>query len=232
MVKSKLLWTLSSLVAVVVGIQWYLRNIWFFRDPQRQPPNVSNAIVSPADGQVVYIKQVKSGDVVSNKLGEKIPLPEITKYEVGSDSGWLIGIYMSPLDVHFNYAPLDGKVSVIRHYQARINLPMVDLWEYVRLTWLRQWVDLFGKKWHFENERSTIFLQSECGNVAVVEIADKFVNKIETFVKEGDQVKIGQKVSFIKRGSQVDLFIPKTDLVWHVKVGEHVSGAETILATW
>jgi phosphatidylserine decarboxylase len=36
--------------------------------------------------------------------------------------------------------------------------------------------------------------------VALVEIADKFVNKITTYVQEGQSVKPAQKLSFIERG--------------------------------
>lgn len=232
MVRKNVLISILMVGAAGLGSYWYFRNVWFFRDPKRKAPEGDNIIIAPADGQVVYIKPVKDGKVVSNKLGEAISIPEITKMYKGDSDGWLIGIYMSPLDVHFNYAPVDGHIDSIYHYQAKTNLPMVDLWEYVKITWLRQWVDLFSKKWHFENERSTVVVNSELGTIAMVEIADKFVNKIETFVREGDNVKKGQKISFIKRGSQVDLFIPKKDLSWHVTVGQHVVGAETILANW
>lgn len=220
------------LIIVVFSGVYFLRNIWFYRDPKRATPQKQGLIVSPADGKVIYIKKVKNGKVVSEKLGEKIEISEITKERLGDrpKDGWLIGIYMSPLDVHYNYSPIAAKVEGIVHTQAKVNLPMVDFWEYVKLTYLRRGVDLFAKRFHLENERNTIFLRNDSISMIVVEIADKFVNKINCFIKEGDELGTGQKLSFIERGSQVDLFILDENIDIKVKFGEQVYGAETVLA--
>lgn len=210
----------------------FLQRIWFFRDPVRLTPSEDDLLISPCDGQVVYIRRVKNGEIVSDKLGQRIKVSEITHAEWPEGStpgeGWLIGIYMSPLDVHFNYAPLSGKITGIVHNQAKLNLPMVDLWEYIQLTYLRRAVDLFGKRYALENERQTVFIEGRV-KVAMVEIADKFVNKISTYVREGDALRAGQKVSFIERGSQVDLFI-FGDVDFLVSVGDQVYGAQTPIA--
>ena len=137
---------------------------------------------------------------------------------------------MSPLDVHFNYAPISGSVDRIVHTQTNLNLPMVDLWEYIQLTYLRKAVDLFAKRYELENERQTIFMHNERVSLAMVEIADKFVNKISTYVSEGERTRSGQKVSFIERGSQVDLVLFGEDFEFLAKVGDQVYGALTPLA--
>lgn len=233
MVKVSLIIIALLIVFIASGI-YFLRNIWFYRDPQRTSPTKPGVIVAPADGKVIYIKKVKDGEVVSKKLGEKIKISEITKYESrkGSKDGWLIGIYMSPLDVHYNYAPIPGNIEEIVHTQAAVNLPMVDLWEYINLVYLRRGVDLFAKRFHFANERNTIFLKNEDLSIVVVEIADKFVNKINCFVKKGDQLEIGDKLSFIERGSQADVVIFREDIEIKVQFGDQVYGGETILAEY
>jgi phosphatidylserine decarboxylase len=222
---------ISLLVFLLIAfLAWaYLRYVWFFRDPSRKPEATENAIISPADGKIVYIKKFKGGEVFSSKKGEKVKLEEIAKFDLKGE-GWLIGIYMSPLDVHYNYSPIGGKVEKIFHHQAKLNLPMVDLWEYFKLTCLRKAVDLFDKKFHLENERMSFYLKGDDLEVVVVEIADKFVNKIEKFVEEGNEVKAGEKISFIRRGSQVDILIFKRDLEIKVKFGEQVYGGQTVLA--
>jgi len=42
----------------------------------------------------------------------------------------------------------------------------------------------------------------------VVQIADQQVNKIDCSVGVGDSVAAGDKIGMIRRGSQVDLFVP------------------------
>lgn len=229
-----MLWLLLFLIFALILTYVYLRKVWFYRDPLRQPEATGRVIVSPCDGKVVYLRRIEKGEVKSEKKGEVIRVREITKADFdNSESGWLIGIYMSPLDVHYNYAPIEGKVEKIVYYPSKTNLPMVDLWEYLNLTYLRRAVNLFSHRFHLENERNTIFINREGEiRVATVEIADKFVSKINCFVKEGDFLKLGQKISFIDRGSQVDLVIFKEDLHWRVKFGDQVYGGKTVLAEY
>ena len=234
----KFLRVLLPIAAVWAAVLFFLQRIWFFRDPVRVTPADASLLISPCDGQVVYIRRVQDGKITAEKLGQHISVSEITHAEwpegTAPGNGWLIGIYMSPLDVHFNYAPLDARVSGIVHNGAKLNLPMVDLWEYVQLTYLRRAVDLFAKRYALENERQTVFLEGRLGGrplkVAMVEIADKFVNKISTFVLVGEDVRRGQKVSFIERGSQVDLFLFAEDVEFLVGVGDQVYGAQTPIA--
>ncbi|AFZ69230.1 phosphatidylserine decarboxylase [Deinococcus peraridilitoris] len=225
---------LLPLALVWGAVVWFLQRVWFYRDPVRITPQDEANIISPCDGQVVYLRRIEDGVIHSEKLGQVIRVEEITHAEWPAAStpgrGWLIGIYMSPLDVHFNYAPIAGQISGIYHTGAKANLPMVDLWEYVQLTWLRRAVDLFAKRYALENERQTVFIEGRI-KIAMVEIADKFVNKIRTYIEVGDTVRPGQKVSFIERGSQVDLFLFSEDLEFHVGVGDQVYGGQTVLAT-
>ncbi len=211
----------------------YFRKVWFFRCPVREAPQDSNIIVSPADGRIMYIRRLKGNRVVSNKIGEDIELHEITQLENRNiDGGWLIGIYMTPFDVHYNYAPIDGTVEEIAHFQGRLNLPMVDLWEYINFTLLRRAVNLFSRKFHFTNERMTMRFNGKKIVVYAVLIADKFVNKIKTFVNSGDPVHISQQVSFIGRGSQVDIVIPDSSVSIEVKEGMRVYGGRTIVGRY
>ena len=208
----------------------FLRRVWFYRDPERRAEREGEGLIlAPADGRVVYVKKVEAGELYAEKLGEKIPLPEITGCEYESKDGWAIGIYMSPLDVHFNYCPLPGVVENIHRVSARVNLPMLDLWEYIRVVWLRGMVDMFARKYHLENERNTIFM--DCGGIklAIVLIADKFVAKIKCFVEPGQKIGYSHKVGFIERGSQVDLVIFAENVEFEVGVNQQVYGGKTVI---
>src|SRR5437868_1578009 len=58
----------------------------FYRDPERTAPASENAIVSPADGVVIYVRRSKGGMLpVSTKHGHRQPLVELTKTPFRSD---------------------------------------------------------------------------------------------------------------------------------------------------
>jgi phosphatidylserine decarboxylase len=239
-----MLWFVAIAATVVVVLTTlYLLNrfVWFYRDPVRTPESAdSRAIISPADGQIVYIKRFTDGAVASEKLGRKIELTEIAELpQTRGRSGWIVGIYMSPFDVHFNYAPVAGRVTAQRYRKADANLPMVDLSEYIRIAFLRRPFDNFAAAFHLENERNTVVIEpsadaSAAGqpDIAVVEIADKYVNKIDILAKEGDELKVGSKLGFIKRGSQVDVIVFDSDIDWTARFGQQVYGGQTLLGRW
>lgn len=64
--------------------------VFFFRNPQRITPGDENAVVSPADGVVIYL-----GNARENHLDE-----EMMK----------ISIFMSVFNVHINRVPVSGRV--------------------------------------------------------------------------------------------------------------------------
>lgn len=225
---------LAPFALIWAAVLWFLQKVWFYRDPVRITPSDPQLVISPCDGQVVYIRRIEDGTIYSEKLGERIDVQEITKADwptgekVGE--GWLVGIYMSPLDVHYNYAPITAKITGIVHTQTGRNLPMVDLWEYIQLTYLRKAVDLFAKRYELENERQTVFLENDTLKLAMVEIADKFVDKISTYVEVGERARVGQKISFIERGSQVDLVFLGDNVDFLIGVGQQVYGGLTPIA--
>jgi len=73
---------------------------FFFRDPIRQPPQDSDALLSPADGKVVKIQNVESYP------GFRSPVT-------------MISIFLSLLDVHLTRAPASGVVKEIEYRPGR-----------------------------------------------------------------------------------------------------------------
>ena len=188
------------------------------RDPDHtNTAQEPKAIRSPVYGRVAYIKKVANGQILTEKLGEPIPIKDITKEDWPADrpdgDGWLIGIAMTGLDVHFQYAPMPGQVGTIKHFSCGHNLPMFDFWEYVRITYFRKAVQLFARKYTFDNERQTMWITGSEAKVGLVLIADKFIDKITTFATEGQQMNGGGKLSFIGRGKpgrRGDLRLPRS----------------------
>lgn len=185
----------------------------FFRDPERQPPDDASAIVSPADGEVLYVRESHDGMLpVATKHGRWYPLHELTRTPLRARNACVIGIGMSFLDVHVNRAPVAGRVVLRRHFPGRFG-------------------SLRRPEMVFANERATTVIERDDLQVAVVQIASRLVRQIVGFVREGDEVARGQRLGVIRLGSQVDLVIPaRPDLRVAVRAGDRVTAGESIVA--
>ncbi|MCX8034414.1 MAG: phosphatidylserine decarboxylase family protein [Thermodesulfovibrio sp.] len=84
---------LSLKPLAIVCLVFCLFFIYFFRDPERIPPDFPNFLVSPADGKVIMIRQG----------GNTLCPHNYTE----------ISIFMSPFDVHVNRIPFDGIIKEI-----------------------------------------------------------------------------------------------------------------------
>ena len=219
---------IAALTLLSIGVAlyalYYFLNVTFFRYPARiYPPGAE--VISPADGKVLYIKEVKEGEIpLCEKNGDKIPLDEMLKEKCPRE-GILIGIYLSLLDVHFQRSPIDGKVISTYHYKNGFN------YSFARMLFRK----IFGiKPWHqgckhlSHNERNTAHIKGDY-DCYVVQIADKVVNRIECYVKKGDAVMKGQKYGLIKMGSQVDLFIAGATMkdLAPLEIGARIYGGQT-----
>ncbi len=84
----------TAIIVLVVVFFGFTLN--FFRDPHRNSPHDDNAILSPADGTVVLIKDVDEPEFL------KVPAVQVS-------------IFMSPMDVHVNRFPISGTVGFFRY---------------------------------------------------------------------------------------------------------------------
>lgn len=71
----------------------------FFRDPERIVPNKSKIVVSPADGRILFVKEVFDDKFLKSKAK-------------------LVSIFMSPLNVHVNRIPISGKVEYVNYIKG------------------------------------------------------------------------------------------------------------------
>jgi phosphatidylserine decarboxylase len=185
----------------------------FYRDPERTPPQDDEAIVSPADGRVVYVRQVRQGLLpVSTKHGRPQMLDELTRTPLKSDDAIVIGIALSLLDVHVNRAPIAGRVTLQRHFRGSFG-------------------SLRRPEMVFQNERSTTVIERPGLQVAVVLIASRLVRRIVSYVSPGDDLELAQRIGVIRFGSQVDVVLPAADgLHVNVEPGQRVTAGESVIA--
>jgi phosphatidylserine decarboxylase len=80
----------------IVSLVFALFCTWFFRDPERRSAADSRALLSPADGTVIDIREVQ----------EPLYLKTMVKR---------VSIFMSVFSVHVNRAPMKGMIDFV-HY--------------------------------------------------------------------------------------------------------------------
>ena len=81
-----------------------------------------------------------------------------------------------------------------------------------------------------ENERQSIALETPDGaRLAVVQIAGLVARRIVCTLREGQQLRAGERFGLIRFGSRVDVFLPD-GVAPLVAVGQRAVGGETVLA--
>jgi phosphatidylserine decarboxylase len=159
----------------------------FFRDPDRAIPAVVNGVLAPADGRVMSVE-----DAVDPFVGPAVR----------------VAIFLSPLDVHVNRAPIAGVVADTAYTPGRF----VAAWDPAAEA----------------NERCAVRLQGEHARVTVVQIAGVVARRIVCRVGSGDKLAAGERFGMIRFGSRTDCYMPRTTEIT-VRVGESVRGGQTVI---
>lgn len=190
--------------------------LWrFFRDPERTPPNDENAILSPADGMVIYVKRIEEGEIpFSEKKGRKYLLTDFAQADALPRAGYLIGISMNFLDVHVNRAPISGKVKSLKRIKGLF-------------------ISLRAKEAILQNERMVSIIDNGHFKVGIVQIASRLVRRIVTYMREGYEVQKGERIGAIRFGSQVDLILPDLpSLRIEAVCGDKVNAGVSVIASF
>lgn len=149
--------------------------------------------------------------VIAPADGKVVVIEQTTEGEYFKDKRIQISIFMSPLNVHANWYPVSGRIKYLRYH--------------------------FGKylvAWHpkasTQNERTSIVIERENKTAIMVkQIAGALAKRIVYYPHEGDMIRQGSELGFIKFGSRVDVLIPLNSKVI-VSLNEKVTGGVTILA--
>jgi len=180
-------------VVFLASIAVYLLMVNFFRYPIRYfEDDTEKVAVAPADGKVVVIE-------------------EVDEHEYFHDRRLMISIFMSPLNVHANWYPVDGVVKKVEHHNGRF---------------MNAWLP----KASTENERSTIVIETPEGvEVLARQVAGAMARRIVTYAQAGEECYIDEHMGFIKFGSRVDVYLPLGTEVC-VTMGQSTTGNQTVIA--
>jgi phosphatidylserine decarboxylase len=222
----------AVIVALLLGAGFlFWRHIWFFRDPPRTVPALPG-LLSPADGTVVYVRRVAPGEpVVSIKRNLAATIEDLVRTDV-EGTKLVIGIFMSPFNVHYNRAPLTATIDFIQHHPSwGKNRNMAPMHRRI----LMGRAPFYAGSVHIvQNERTVTRFLARYRDAElpyyVVQIGARTVNGIDSYFRPGEEVARGQTFGMIRVGSQVDLIVPwraKFEIL--VQPGEKVRAGETVL---
>jgi phosphatidylserine decarboxylase len=176
----------------IVAVTFWSLVISFFRVPKLNSPTGDDLVIAPAEGKIVVIEQTHEGEYLNE---ERIQ----------------ISIFMSPLNVHVNRAPVGGKISYYKYHPGK---------------YLVAW----HPKSSSQNERTSIGFETPSGTTLLMrQIAGAVARRIAFYKKVSDNVCAADEVGFIRFGSRVDVFLPLNAEI-KVKIGDMTVGGETILA--
>jgi len=192
----------AAVIALALGWHWAgaivllcgLAVAAFFRDPERSTANSSTErlVLSGADGTVSDVAEM--------------PLPD----GAAGERYHRVSVFMSPLNVHVNRAPVAGEIMSIRHTPGAFHAAFRD----------------YASE---QNERNLIVMSDARGRQhAMMQIAGYLARRIVCHLHPHDTVRCGERIGLIMFGSRVDHFIPP-DYRVVVKVGERVRAGESII---
>ncbi len=179
---------IATVSLIVYGIM-----VNFFRCPIRLfEQDTEKVVVAPADGKVVVIE-------------------EVDENEYFHDRRLMISIFMSLVNVHANWYPVDGVVKKVWHQNGRF---------------MKAWLP----KASTDNERSAVIIETPEGvEVMARQIAGAMARRIVTYAEPGEECFIDEHMGFIKFGSRVDVYLPLGTEVM-VEMGQLTTGNQTVIA--
>jgi phosphatidylserine decarboxylase len=80
------------------------------------------------------------------------------------------------------------------------------------------------------NERLEILLKTNLGNISIVEMTGAIARRIVPYIDVGQNLSKGEKLSLIRFGSRVDLFLPASSVDILVRKGDRLKGGVTRIA--
>lgn len=208
-----LLKTLGLLLLLCIICFWLFYQFRFLRNPERLPNENPNLIISPAYGEVsAIIKRYWVDDVPVEKKYAKTFLTQTS--DMGS-WGYLINIMMTPLDIHYQRAPIES--TLIKQ-------------EYVPGKFLNAVTDPSSLTAHFENERNEMTFETWDGfRYKIIQIAGFLARRIHSHVEIDQQVTSAETIGLISLGSQVSILLPP-EVILDIEVWQRVVDGVTVIA--
>jgi phosphatidylserine decarboxylase len=188
----------AAVTALLLVLGWWLAAIpfalvtafmaFFFRDPRREPPIDPQVVVAPADGRVTRVQRVEEGN---------------------QQSPTLVSIFLSPLDVHINRAPIAGEITNVAYTRGKFLMAT-------------------NQNASLVNEQNALTIRGEQITVVCKQIAGILARRIICWKQAGELVSLGERFGLIKFSSRTDILLPpQVEVLVHE--GARVRGGVTVI---
>ena len=153
-----------------------------------------------------YIRRGEQDKVYSPAYGRVMSIKR------REDNTLYIAIFLSPLDIHYQFFPVSGRVKDI-NYDATGKFELA-----------------YELNKSNDNEKCIHVINNKHGDFIVYQIAGYLVRRISHYDKVGDTVDSGECMGLIHFGSRVDIIIPKaSSFKLYVKEGDYMSGSQSLI---
>jgi phosphatidylserine decarboxylase len=165
----------------------------FYRDFERAIPEGDGLVLAPADGRITDVVQVEEKEYLGGRALR-------------------IGIFLSPLNVHVNRAPLAGTVEKVVRTPGKM-------------------LKAYDPRAIDENESALLGIKTDAGlRVGIRQVTGALARRIVCAAQPGQRLERGERYGMIKLGSRTELLLPAdASFECAVKVGDMVAGGVTVL---
>ena len=153
--------------------------------------------------------------VLSPGHGKVDVIDETTETEFIGGPCKRISIFLSVIDIHVQHAPISAQIVYLKHKPGKF---------------------LSATKAHSADHNENVLVgfastEQPGQKIGLRLIAGLIARRIVPFVREGDTVERGDRISLIQFGSRCDLYLPLQAKI-QIKLGDRVKGGETIVASF
>jgi phosphatidylserine decarboxylase len=122
-----------------------------------------------------------------------------------------VSVFLNVFNVHVNRVPVGGMVTKIIYKPGKF-------------------LSANAAEASEENERNSVVVKTADGvEIIFVQVAGLVARRIISDLKEGQEVRIGDRYGIIRFGSRADIYLPE-DIAIKSLVGQTMIGGETIIA--
>jgi len=161
--------------------------------------------VTPVSDELV----ISPADGKVSHVGSVVPPKELG---LGEKPMLRISVFMNVFNCHVNRAPMKGKITGIFYKKGSFLNAELD-------------------KASQENERNSLVMETEKGEIAVVQIAGLVARRIVCWANEDEIIACGERFGLIRFGSRLDVYLPPKANA-NVAVGQIAVAGETVLANF